>query len=247
LPKDTINGKIGRSDTEPWSICRGINVRTSPGASGDALPDPDPPTSPHKITMIAFTDRAREMLASFLDEGDGVSQVLRIQVDGPRSAPEFDLTLVDPQERTDDEREVDCGGFSVFVREDDAPVLEGATVDFVERVNESGFEVRPADGVVPDPVSRRPKGKPTGPIAERVREVLDAQVNPTIAAHGGLISLIDVEETEIYVEMSGGCQGCALSRMTLRQGVERMLREAVPELTAVHDITDHASGENPYM
>ena len=62
-----------------------------------------------------------------------------------------------------------------------------------------------------------------------------------------MISLVDVEETEIYVEMGGGCQGCALSRMTLRQGVERMLREAVPELTAVHDITDHASGENPYL
>jgi Fe-S cluster biogenesis protein NfuA len=54
-------------------------------------------------------------------------------------------------------------------------------------------------------------------------------------------------DTDVYVEMSGGCQGCALSRATLRQGVERMLREAVPELTAVHDVTDHASGENPYL
>ena len=88
---------------------------------------------------------------------------------------------------------------------------------------------------------------PTGEIADRVRAVLDEQVNPAIAAHGGMISLVDVEDTDVYVEMSGGCQGCALSRMTLSQGVERMLREAVPELTAVHDVTDHASGENPYL
>jgi Fe/S biogenesis protein NfuA len=123
----------------------------------------------------------------------------------------------------------------------DQEQLEDATVDFVERVNESGFEVRPAKA------RRKSAGAPTGPIADRVRDVLESQVNPAIAAHGGMISLVDVAETDVYVEMSGGCQGCALSRMTLRQGVERMLREAVPELTAVHDVTDHASGDNPYL
>ena len=80
-----------------------------------------------------------------------------------------------------------------------------------------------------------------------MRSVLESQVNPAIASHGGMISLVGVDDTEVYVEMSGGCQGCALSRMTLRQGVERMLREAIPELTAVHDVTDHASGENPFF
>jgi Fe/S biogenesis protein NfuA len=193
--------------------------------------------------MITFTDRAREMVRSFL--GDGDPQALRITMSGSPAAPHFDLTLVDPAERGETEREVDGGGFTVFVREADADALEGATVDYVDRVNESGFEVRPASGAPAAP--RRGQREPTGPIAERVRDVLDSQVNPAIAAHGGMISLVDVEETDVYVEMSGGCQGCALSRMTLRQGVERMLREAVPELTAVHDITDHASGENPYL
>ena len=154
---------------------------------------------------------------------------------------------VEPGERTSEEREIDGGGFAVFIKGDDVSVLDGATVDFVQRVNESGFEVRPAGGAVADLAERRDKDAPTGEIADRVRAVLDSQVNPAIAAHGGMISLVDVEDTDIFVEMSGGCQGCALSRMTLRQGVERMLREAVPELTAVHDITDHASGENPYL
>lgn len=196
--------------------------------------------------MITFTDRAREMVVSFIG-GDDADQSLRISVSGPRTAPAFDLTLVGPQERSDDEREVDAGGFTVFVKEDDAELLEGATVDYVQRVNESGFEVRPAAGAVPEPAAAHARDEPTGEIADRVREVLDTQVNPAIAAHGGMISLVDVENNDIYVEMSGGCQGCALSRMTLRQGVERMLREAVPELTAVHDVTDHASGENPYL
>jgi len=58
---------------------------------------------------------------------------------------------------------------------------------------------------------------------------------------------VDVKGDEVFVQMGGGCQGCAMSRMTLRQGVERMLREALPELSAVHDVTDHDSGENPYF
>ena len=196
--------------------------------------------------MISFSDRAREMVHSFLGE-DESDQALRISVGGTPAAPTFDLTLVDLKERKDDEREIDGGGFTVFVSDVDSRLLEGASVDFVERVNESGFEVRPAETAAA-PAAERTNGEaPTGEIADRVRAVLDEQVNPAIAAHGGMISLVDVEENDIYVEMSGGCQGCALSRMTLRQGVERMLRDAVPELTAVHDVTDHASGENPYL
>lgn len=192
--------------------------------------------------MITFTDRARDMVRSFLGESEGEPQALRVSVGGSARAPRFDLTLVDPGERGTDEREIDGGGFPVLVRESDVELLDGATIDYVDRVNESGFEVRPKERP-----SARAQGAPTGEIADRVRGVLDSQVNPAIAAHGGMISLVDVEDTEVYVEMSGGCQGCALSRMTLRQGVERMLREAVPELTAVHDVTDHASGENPYL
>lgn len=203
-----------------------------------------PPTVP--THMIRFTDRAQEMVQSFLG-GEDSEQALRISVGGTPQAPTFDLTLVDLHERTAEERELDGGGFPVYVQALDLKLLEDATVDYVERLNESGFEVRPSEAAMPAAAPARSEGEPTGEIADRVREVLDAQVNPAIAAHGGLISLVDVEETEIYVQMSGGCQGCALSAATLRQGVERMLREAVPELSAVHDVTDHASGENPYL
>jgi len=194
--------------------------------------------------MLTFTDRARDVVRSFLDQSGGELAALRISVDGGSPvAPRFELSLVSMEERHADEREVEGPGFPILVSEAEAARLEGATVDFVERVNESGFEVRPAAGLG---TRKAPTEAPTGEIADRVRQVLDTQVNPAIAGHGGMISLVSVEDTEIYVEMSGGCQGCALSRMTLRQGVERMLRQAVPELTAVHDVTDHASGVNPF-
>lgn len=197
--------------------------------------------------MLNFTERARDVVRSFLDQSGGELDALRISMQkGSPMAPRFELTLVGLDERSDDEREVDGGGFPVLLREQDAGRLEGATVDYVERVNESGFEVRPLASEADIP-SRGDRPEPTGEIADKVREVLDSQVNPAIASHGGMISLVDVQGTEISVEMSGGCQGCALSRMTLRQGVERMLREALPQLTAVHDVTDHESGENPFF
>jgi Fe/S biogenesis protein NfuA len=108
-------------------------------------------------------------------------------------------------------------------------------------VNESGFDVKLATTAQPAaPILE-------GPLAERVKTVLDTEINPAIASHGGSITLVGVEDTEIYLEMGGGCQGCAMSRMTLRQGVERMVRQAVPEVTVIHDVTDHSSGENPFF
>ncbi|MEX2465414.1 MAG: NifU family protein [Gemmatimonadota bacterium] len=196
------------------------------------------------MTQITFTDRAQDMVRSFLSQNDAELEALRISMSDEGESPRFDLTLVRRDERTDDEVELANEGFEVLIRSEDSGRLDGATVDYVERVNESGFEVRLSEE---PPASKRPSEPPAGDIADRVRSVLDSQVNPAIAAHGGVISLVDVKENDIYVEMSGGCQGCALSRMTLRQGVERMLRDAVPELAGVHDITDHESGENPYL
>ncbi len=198
--------------------------------------------------MLTFTDRAREVVRSFLDQSGGELDALRIsRQQGPGSDARYDLTLVGRAERSDEEREFEGEDFPVLVQNAEAERLEGATVDYVERVNESGFEVRTLSDASEQAAHNAPRPAPTGEVADRVREVLDAEVNPAIAAHGGMISLVDVEGTEISVEMSGGCQGCALSRMTLRQGVERMLREAVPQLTAVHDVTDHDSGENPFF
>ncbi len=190
--------------------------------------------------MLTFTPRAREMVRTFMEQSEGELGALRIHLTGGSPvAPSFELLLVGPDEETDDDLRIDGGGFTVLVDPGSAERLEGAQVDFVQRVNESGFEITP-------PVPRPEVRAPMGAVADKVQQVLDQQVNPSIASHGGEILLADVQGTEIYMQMTGGCQGCAMSRMTLRQGVERMIRESVPEVTAIHDVTDHASGQNPY-
>ena len=190
---------------------------------------------------LNITERAQEVVRSFMEQSEGELRALRIATHkGEVGAPRFELTLVADSDREEGDVQVDMGDFLVLVSGESAEDLEGATVDFVERVNESGFEVRPP--------TRSPKvaGPPQGELATKVKEVLNAQVNPAVSAHGGEIVLVDVKGSEIFIEMAGGCQGCALSRMTLKQGVERMVRQAVPEITAVHDVTDHTSGDNPF-
>ena len=81
---------------------------------------------------------------------------------------------------------------------------------------------------------------------EKVRQLLDQQVNPAIAAHGGFASVVKVEGAAAYITMGGGCQGCAMSAMTLREGIESAILTSIPEITEVVDTTDHSVGENPY-
>ena len=191
--------------------------------------------------MLTFTDKAREMVLEFMDQSGEALQALRIHVNGGSPvAPSFEMTLVENTDRSEADITVDAGGFTVLVDPESADRLGEATVDFVERINESGFEIIPVHAAAP-------RKLPEGPLAERVLTILESQVNPSIASHGGRIELVDVKGTEIYMEMTGGCQGCAMSRMTLRQGVERTLRQAIPELTEIHDVTDHAAGENPFF
>ena len=88
----------------------------------------------------------------------------------------------------------------------------------------------------------------TSPLALRVVAVLEQSVNPAIASHGGRADLVALNEEDgtAYLRLSGGCQGCAMSQMTLRQGIETTLLEEVPELATILDVTDHGSGENPF-
>ena len=195
--------------------------------------------------MLTFTDQAREMVLTFMDQSDEDHRALRIHVTGGSPvAPSFELTLAENSDRGEEDVEIDAGGFVVVFDPGSADKLEGATVDFVNRVNESGFEIIPATGSLP---AASLSSVPKGALAEKVRLILDEQVNPSIASHGGQINLVDVKGTEVFMEMTGGCQGCAASRMTLRQGVERMIRQHVPEVTEIHDVTDHDAGENPYF
>jgi Fe/S biogenesis protein NfuA len=86
----------------------------------------------------------------------------------------------------------------------------------------------------------------SGDVAQRVIQVLEEQINPAIASHGGHAELVAVEDDVAYLRLSGGCAGCGMAAVTLSQGIEVAIRESVPEITRVADVTDHAAGTNPY-
>ena len=80
----------------------------------------------------------------------------------------------------------------------------------------------------------------------RVQELIDTMINPAVAGHGGFVELIDVQDNRVYLQMGGGCQGCGAADITLKSGIERLIKEEIPEVTEVLDTTDHGSGQNPY-
>jgi Fe-S cluster biogenesis protein NfuA len=87
---------------------------------------------------------------------------------------------------------------------------------------------------------------PAEEISGRIQELFQKQINPAIAAHGGFVELIDVKGNEVFIRMGGGCQGCGMASMTLRNGIEKAIRQTVPDVGAIMDTTDHAAGRNPY-
>ncbi|HYS17898.1 MAG TPA: NifU family protein [Candidatus Binatia bacterium] len=83
-------------------------------------------------------------------------------------------------------------------------------------------------------------------LKTRVQELIESMINPAVAGHGGFVELVDVQDNRVYLQMGGGCQGCGAADVTLKQGIERLIKEEIPEITEVLDATDHAAGSNPY-
>jgi Fe/S biogenesis protein NfuA len=190
--------------------------------------------------VITFTDQARERVLAFMEMEDGELAV-RIEVlDSSPLAPRYDLALIETSEGDDGDRRLDGGGFPLLVDAGSAELLEGATVDWVETLQGSGFKV--------DNPNIKPIGEnaPQGPLADRVKHVIEHQINPSIAGHGGAVALVDVRDEVVYLEMHGGCQGCGMAAVTLAQGIRRILMESLPEIREIVDVTNHEAGANPY-
>ena len=187
------------------------------------------------MAVISFTDTAREKIRELLDAEDRDDLALRLAIRGRAAGGwGYQLAFVGPEDRSPEDVVVDADGFQALVDPETVPNLEGATVDFVETDHESGFKI---DN--PNPVWK-------DPVALAVQEVLDSRINPGVAMHGGQVALLDVKDDVAYIELSGGCQGCGMASVTLKQGVEVMIKEAVPSIKEIIDTTDHASGRNPY-
>ena len=86
----------------------------------------------------------------------------------------------------------------------------------------------------------------TTELKTRVQELIDTMINPAVAGHGGFVELLDVQDNRVYLQMGGGCQGCGMSDVTLKAGIERLIKDELPEVEEVVDTTDHSSGSNPY-
>ncbi len=191
--------------------------------------------------VIGFSESARNRIKEFIQEEGDDDLAVRIEVlSSSPLAPEYDMALVGRDELGPDDRLFEADGLSVAVDAKSASLLEGTQVDWIETVQGSGFKFENPNL---KPIGSEPV---TGPLTDRVKQVIDERINPGIAMHGGHVTLVEVREDVAYLEMSGGCQGCGMAAVTLKQGIERMLTEEVPEIQGVVDVTDHTSGDNPY-
>lgn len=185
--------------------------------------------------MIKLTDLAKEQVLLAMKEEDRSDLSLRVGIAGRAGGGfQYRMDLVPSDERSESDEVVDVGDFEVLVDAQSAPDLEGATIDFVRKLSESGFKFE------------NPNSPWSDSAAVEVQRVIDERINPQIASHGGFVTLLDVKEGTAYISFGGGCQGCGMVDVTLKQGVEAMILESVPAIDKVLDTTDHAAGTNPY-
>ena len=138
----------------------------------------------------------------------------------------------------------DHSGLAVVIPTDSIDSLKGAVLDIGGDPNAPGLVLRNPN--VPSPTIQGGDIELTGSVEERVAQLLDEHVNPSIAAHGGVASLEYVRDDSAFLRLGGGCQGCGLAAMTLRQGIETAILENIPEITEVVDVTDHEAGASPF-
>ncbi|MEA2307971.1 MAG: Fe/S biosis protein NfuA [Thermoleophilaceae bacterium] len=197
--------------------------------------------------LLALTPRAVEKVQGFrAGVEDADAQAMWIEVTGVhRGEFTYDLSLKplaaagpdDTVERIDD--------LPVVVPAGDVEALRDALVDWSDDLMRGGLVVTNPNK--PSPVVETPTAEGLeGDVAERVAQVLEQHINPAIAMHGGMAQLVGVEGDTAFVRLGGGCQGCGMAGVTLDQGIESAIVGAVPEVSRVVDVTDHASGENPY-
>ncbi|MFU8817322.1 MAG: Fe-S biogenesis protein NfuA [Pseudomonadales bacterium] len=193
------------------------------------------------MSMIEITETAQSYLRELLSKQDDGDVGIRVFVAQPGTPhAETCIAYCRPGEEQAGDLPVSYDGFTAWFEERSAPYLEDALVDYQE--DRMGGQL-----TIKAPNARTPKVGPDAPIEDRINYVLYNEINPGLAAHGGVVSLVEVLEDNVAVlQFGGGCQGCSAVDITLKNGVERSLMEQVPELTGIRDATDHTVTENAY-
>lgn len=197
-----------------------------------------------EVTVFTVTPEAIARILELRNAEEAPDQLaLRVEITGTNGVEyAYDLTFDPIAEATEADARYQQGDLPVIVPVGSIEQLQGATLD-VPAGGGPGLVLRNPNR--PDPLSGKHL-ELTGDIAEKVQQLLTQQINPGLASHGGFAELKGVEDTVVYVTMGGGCQGCAVSAMTLRDGIARSIKDAIPEVTDVIDTTDHEAGENPF-
>jgi len=186
--------------------------------------------------MITVTDAARGKILELMRSQGRAKLALRAGIAGRGPGGfQYRLNFVPEEERAADDRLIEAGELRVLVDAGSVASLEGATIDFVDGPHGSGFKI---DN--PNPLW-------TDERALAIQRVFDDEINPAVAQHGGWVALLEVKEDVAYIQLGGGCQGCGMVDVTLKQGIEVRIREAVPGIREIIDTTDHAGGRNPYF
>jgi Fe/S biogenesis protein NfuA len=195
--------------------------------------------------VLTVTEAARaKVLEIRAGEDEPETLALRVEVTGVDGADyTYDLGFEPLSAASEGDHVSDQGGLPVIVPASSIPDLRGAELDLPSTPGQGGLVIRNPNR--PNPLAGR-QLELTGDLAERVQQLLAEAINPSLAAHGGYAALVGVEDTKVFLTMGGGCQGCAMSAATLREGIQVAIRQAIPEVTEVIDVTDHAAGGNPY-
>jgi len=203
----------------------------------------DATTSTDLVVFTVTPEAIERILELRLQEDDPPGLALRVEVTGTAGVEyAYDLTFDPIADADEADAQYRQGDLPVIAPAGSIEQLTGATLD-VPAGGGPGLVLRNPNR--PDPLSGKHL-ELTGTIAEQVDQLLKEQINPALASHGGFAELKGVEGDKVYVTMGGGCQGCAVSAMTLRDGIARSIKEAIPEVTDVIDTTDHDAGENPF-
>src|SRR4030095_12696277 len=123
-------------------------------------------------------------------------------------------------------------------------VTQGGDEDWRQLGKRIGTAIR--SFLNPAPEIHEGERVPIEAVRMRVQQVLDEMINPGVASHGGFVELLDVQDDNVFIRMGGGCQGCGAADITLKMGIERLIREQIPQVREILDTTDHGSGTNPY-
>ena len=203
--------------------------------------------------LVEITEPARQLVVQYRSQSDKPNPdrlAMWIEITGVSgSGFSYDMYLKSIDEISPDDVAVSVAeDLHVVIPAGSVDQMRGSTIDLSDAPGGGGLFVQNPQS--PSPAvggSTASTSLPEGPVADRVTQVLNQQINPSIAAHGGHAELVAIEDDVAYLRLGGGCQGCGMASVTLSQGIEVAIRENVPEVTRVVDVTDHASGENPYF